>query len=43
VTPVLICGGIIGMVCLIQIVVTEFGFFSPLQRTEWMTCDCRVR
>lgn len=31
------------MVCLIQIVVTEFAFFSPLQRTEWMTCDCRVR
>lgn len=42
-TPVLISGGVIGLFCLIQVLVSEFGLFPLLQRTEWMTYDWRVR
>lgn len=42
-TPVLISGGVTGLFCLIQVLVSEFGLFPFLQRTEWMTCDWRVR
>lgn len=42
-TPALICGGVIGVVCLVQILVAEFDFFPLFQRTEWMTYDWRVR